>query len=59
MYADKNKTPYDAIEDAEETDKYNQIDKSRDMLLQLLDDDQIRLSSEVASIVARAARYIN
>jgi hypothetical protein len=59
MCAKEDKTHYDDIEDAEETDDYNQIDKARDMLLQLLDDDQVRLCSEASGIIARATNLID
>lgn len=52
------KTVYEEIAEKEVTKNYNEIDKARDLLEALLEDEDAGLTSYAGEIIRQAADYI-
>lgn len=53
------KKRYQDILDKPTTSNWNEIDKARDLLREMLDDDELNLTSEQGDIISTAASLIN
>ncbi len=49
---------YDEIINAEITDDYNEIDKARDLLKELLDDPEVGICDQAGAIIQTAINFI-